>query len=123
MSWQAPVRGDPLSWLCEPDSTNPAVRYFALRDLLDRPADDPGVREAQAAIMTAGPVPAILAAQQPDGYWQQPGNGYGKYRGTVWQIMFLSDLGADPTDARIRRGCAYVLEHSVASNGGFAWYK
>jgi hypothetical protein len=44
-------------------------------------------------------------------------------RGTVWQIMFLSDLGADPNDARVRRGCDYVLGHSVASNGGFAYYK
>jgi len=123
MPWRTRVRGDPLSWLCEPDPANPAVRYFALRELLDRPADDPGVLEAQAAIMTDGPVPAILAAQQPDGYWQQPGSGYGKYRGTMWQIMFLCDLGADPNDARVRRGCDYVLGHSVASNGGFAWYK
>jgi hypothetical protein len=123
MSWRSRVRGNPLSWLCEPDPANPAIRYFALRELLDRPADDPDVLEAQAALMTDGPVPAILAAQHPDGYWQQPGSGYGKYRGTVWQIMFLCDLGADPEDARVRRGCDYVLGHSVASNGGFAYYK
>jgi hypothetical protein len=123
MLWRTHVRGDPLSWLCELDPANPAVRYFALRELLDRPADDPEVLEARAAIMTDGPVPAILAAQQPAGYWQQPGGGYGKYRGTVWQIMFLSDLGADPTDARVRRGCDYVLGHTLASNGGFAFNK
>jgi hypothetical protein len=35
--------------------------------------------------------------------------------------MLLGELGADPTDARVRRGCAYVLDHSVASNGGFAF--
>ena len=123
MSWYTRVRGDPLSWLCEPDHTNPAVRYFALRELRDRPADDPEVVEAQAANMTGGPVPAILAAQQPEGYWQHPGSGYGKYRGTVWQIMFLSELGVDPSDVRLRRGCDYVLGHSVASSGGFAYYK
>lgn len=122
MAWRTRLRGDPLPWLCEPDPANPGVRYFALRDLLDRPADDPGVLEAQAAIMLDGLVPAILAAQHPDGYWERPGSAYGKYRSTLWQIMFLSDLGADPNDARVRLGCDYLLRHSVASNGGFAFF-
>lgn len=77
MSWHTRVRGDPLAWLCEPDATNPAFQPFALRGLLDRPADDASVREAWAAIMTEGPVPAILAAQHPDGYWEHPGSGHG----------------------------------------------
>lgn len=112
--------GDPLIWLLEPDLKQPGVRYFALRDLLDRPAGDAEVIEAQAAVMTSGPVPVILDAQQPEGYWQKPGGGYEKYRGNVWQIMFLSELGADPADERVRRGCEYVLSHSIASTGGFA---
>ncbi|MHB8624753.1 MAG: prenyltransferase/squalene oxidase repeat-containing protein [Aggregatilineales bacterium] len=123
MSWLDRLNGDSLSWLCEPDPVNPGIRYFALRDLLDRSADDPEVLEARSAIMTGGPVPVILNAQHPDGYWQQPGGGYGKYQGTVWQIMLLSELGADPTDERVRRGCNYVLDHGIASNGGFAYNK
>jgi hypothetical protein len=123
MSWLARVNGDALSWLLEPDPGNPAIRYFALCELLDRSAEDPAVLAAQAAIMSVGPVPVILAAQHADGYWQQPGGGYGKYRGTVWQIMFLSELGADPNDACVRQGCAYLLEQSMASNGGFAYNK
>ena len=55
------------------------------------------------------------------GYWQQPGGGYGKYRGTIWQIMLLAELGADATDGRVQRGCDYLLDHSVAGNGGFAF--
>jgi hypothetical protein len=121
MSWRDSLKGDALSWLREPDPINPAIRYFVLRDLLDRPADDPEVVAARSAIMTQGPVPVILDAQHPDGYWERPGGGYGKYHGTVWQIMLLSDLGADPTDARVRRGCDYVLDHSIARNGGFAY--
>jgi hypothetical protein len=121
MSWLTSLNGDSLSWLLEFDSVNPAIRYFALRDLLDRPDDDPDVRAAQSAIMAHGPVPAILAAQHSDGYWQQPGGGYGKYRGTVWQIMLLAELGADATDTRVQRGCDYLLDHSVAGNGGFAF--
>lgn len=120
MSWLNAVNGDPLAWLLEPDSVNPGVRSFALRDLLDRPADDAEVVAAQTAAMRRGPVPAILDAQHPDGYWQKPGGGYGKYRGTAWQIIFLGELGADPGDERVQRGCEYLLNHTIAANGGFA---
>jgi hypothetical protein len=121
MSWQHRLNGDSLSWLLEPDPANPAIRYYALRDLLGRPAGDLEVVEAQAAVMRSGPVPAILDAQHPEGYWQQPGGGYGKYRGTAWQIILLGDLAPDPTDVRVRRGCEYVLSHGIAANGGYAY--
>lgn len=65
-----------LPWLLEPDPANPGVRYFALRELAGRPADDPEVRQAQREAMTTGPIPAILDAQHPEGYWVKPGAGY-----------------------------------------------
>jgi hypothetical protein len=115
------LNDDPLSWLLEPDPDNPGVRYFALRDLLDQPEDNPEVCQARANIMTLGPVPAILDAQHPDGYWVKPGGGYTpSYRATLWQIIFLAELGADPTDERVQRGCEYLLEHSISANGGFS---
>ena len=110
--------GDPVSWLLEP--SDPAVRHLALRQLLDRPADAPDVVNARAAAMTADPIAPILAAQHPEGYWEKPGPGYStKYRGTVWQLIFLDQLGADGQDQRIKRGCDYVLSHSQAASGGF----
>lgn len=70
--------------------------------------------------MAANPIAAILAAQDAEGYWEKPGAGYAtKYRGTVWQLIFLDQLGADPADERVRRACAYVLSHTPAANGGF----
>ncbi|MFN8475275.1 MAG: nitrogen fixation protein NifH [Anaerolineae bacterium] len=117
----ANVNEDSVAWLLEPDPANPAIRYFALRDLLDRPPDDPDITGARAAIMASGPVPAILDAQHPEGYWEKPDGGYIKYRGTHWQIIFLGELGADPRDERVRRGCEYLLSHSIASNGAFAY--
>ena len=120
MLWQEKLNGDSLTWLLEPDPDNPSIRYFALRDLLDRPVNDPEVITAESEIMITGSVPVILDAQNPEGYWKQPGGGYRKYQGTAWQIMILSELGADPTDERIQRGCEYLLSHSIASNGGFA---
>lgn len=110
-----------LSWLLEPDGATPAVRALVLRDLLGRADDDAEVLEAQAATMRSGQVPAILDAQYPSGYWVKPGAGYSpKYRSTVWQIIFLAELGADPGDERVRAGCEYVLGHSIAANGAFS---
>jgi len=120
MLGQERLNSESLAWLLEPDPDNPSIRYFALCDLLDRPINDPDVIVAKSEIMTSGPVPVILEAPNPEGYWFQPGGGYRKYQGTVWHIMLLSELGADPTDERVQRGCEYLLSHSIASNGGFA---
>jgi len=117
-AWVGRLNGDPLPWLLEPE--NPAVRYAALTELLDRPADDAEALAARAAINDSHPVKAILAAQHPEGYWAKPGPGYGpKYRSTVWQLMFLDQLGADGRDPRIQAACEYVLAHTQAPNGGF----
>lgn len=119
--WKSQLNDDPIPWLVEPDPDNPGVRYFALRDLLDRSEDDPEVRQAQRDVMKTGPVPVILAAQNPEGFWFEPSGGYSpKYQGTTWQILILAELGADPSDEGVRRGCEYVLDHSIASNGAFA---
>ena len=108
-----------IEWLLEKE--NPSVRYFTLRDLLDRPADDREVQAAQRAIMRSELVQKMLAAQAPEGYWAKPGHGYSpKYKSTVWQILFLAELGADGNQRAIRRGCEYLLNHALASNGGFS---
>jgi hypothetical protein len=115
---QAALRADPLEWLLEPG--DPAIRHLALQQLLDRSAGDPVVATSRLRAMAADPIASILAAQAPDGHWEKPGPGYAtKYRGTVWQLIFLDQLGADPGDERVRRACEYVLAHSQAENGGF----
>lgn len=120
MTWKNVLSDDPLPWLLEPDAVQPGVRYFVLRDLLDRGEGDAELQEAQAAVMSTGPVPAILAAQAADGHWEGPGPGYNpKYRATAWQIIFLAQLGAHGADPRVRKACEYVLTHSIAVHGGF----
>ncbi len=116
--WRDQLNDDPLPWLL--DGKRPAVRHQALRLLLDRPAADPEVRDTRQAAMHAGPIAAILAEQDPAGYWVKPGPGYaGKYSGTVWQVIFLDQLGADGDDARVRAACEYVLSHTQSASGGF----
>ena len=119
--WARPLNHDPLPWLLEHDPVNPGVRYFALKELSDRPPDDPEVLEARQAVMSTGPVPAILDAQDPKGYWVKPGPGYfPQYRPTVWAVTMLGQLGADGADSRFHRGCEYVLDHSMDKNGAFS---
>lgn len=114
----APVPDDVLAWLLEPDT--PAVRHAALRDLLDRPCDDVERREALAAAMAADPIAAILQEQDPQGWWVKPGAGYApKYVSTVWQVVFLDQLGADGREPRVRAACEYVLEHCLTVSAGF----
>lgn len=115
------LKGNPLPWLLEPDPAQPGIRYFALKDLLGRGEEEREVQEALRAIMFTGPVPAILAAQEPQGFWVKPGPGYDpKYTGTVCQVTFLGQLGADAADRRVRAGCDYILTHAIASHGGFS---
>lgn len=110
-----------IDWLLEKDVDNPGVRYFALTNLLAHPQDDPEVIAARRAVMEQGPVPAVLAAQDPAGFWEKPGEGYyPKYRGTVWSIIYLAQLGADPDDARVQAGGEYLLENGRAANGVFS---
>jgi hypothetical protein len=111
-----------MDWLLEQEPGNPGVRYFALTNLLERPQDDPEVIAAQRAVMEQGPVPAILAAQNPVGFWEKPGEGYyPKYRGTVWSIIYLAQLGAAANDARVRAGGEYLLANGRAANGVFSY--
>src|SRR3974390_853418 len=117
-TWLRLLRGNPLPWLLEEET--PAVRHMTLRQLLDQPENAPEVQQARDAAMQADPIASILAAKQPEGFWVKPGSGYSpKYRATVWQLIFLDQLGADGTDARVQAACAYVLSHSQAESGGF----
>ncbi|MCX6661942.1 MAG: nitrogen fixation protein NifH [Euryarchaeota archaeon] len=120
-SWKSYLRADPTEWLLE--TNNPSVRYFSLRCLLEKPETNSEVREAKQDIMRSGVVPAILEKQKNEGYWEEPERFYNaKYKGTVWQLMILAELGADGHDDRIRNACEFILSHSQDSeSGGFAY--
>jgi hypothetical protein len=116
MRWLERVRVNPLPWLLEYDT--PAVRAATLQRLLDESPDAPQVRETRAAAMDSDPIKSILAAQDPAGWWAKPGPGYApKYRGTVWQVIFLDQLGADARHPQVARACDYVLDRTVAPGG------
>ena len=113
------AHADTVPWLLEGGA---AERHAALTNLLGAAPDAPEVQEARRAIMTEGPVPAILAAQQADGHWEGPDRFYtAKYRGTVWTLLILAELGADGADARVRAACEAILRDAQdPDSGGFS---
>jgi hypothetical protein len=109
-----------LAWLLEP--SDPGVQYLALRDLVEAPEDDPEFIQAKNAAHQAGPISTILEEMDPAGYWVDPGPGYyPKYRGSVWAVIALGQLGASPDiDNRIERAYRNLLEQSLTDCGQFA---
>ena len=119
--WKSVLKADSTGWLLESD--NPSVRYFTLKDILERQENDPEVRDARKSIMTAGIVPRILEKQNGDGSWGAPEDFYlrSKYKGTVWNIIVLAELGADGQDRRVKKAAEFILANSQdKQSGGFA---
>lgn len=119
-NWKAALKADPIEWLLEKD--NPSIRYFTLKELIDKPESNLEVAEAKTAIMKTGIVPQILDKMHTEGYWETPTSFYtAKYKGTVWQLLILAELGADPQDMRVKEACEFILENSQHTNsGGFS---
>ena len=120
MILQDQLNRDSLEWLLEED--DPGVRYLAMRDLLQYPADDEDFITARDKAHTDGPIAYILAPMEEEGYWKKAGPGYlPKYYSTVWSIIVLGQLGASgDVDARVNRACAYLLDHALTDGGHFS---
>jgi hypothetical protein len=78
--------------------------------------------EARKEIMKSGVIPAILEKQSKDGFWGNELKFYpNKYGGTVWQLMILAELGADPANENIKKACEFILRYSMDTEShGFA---
>lgn len=109
-----------IDWLTE--ENNPSVRYNTLIELLDRPLKDHEVMGARKEIMSSRPVSAILSKQKDEGCWEAAHRFYtAKYKGTVWQLIILAELGADCRDERIKKACEFILDNSQErESGGFS---
>lgn len=121
-NWKSVLNADSTEWLLEKD--NPSVRYFTLIDILEIPEKDLKIRRTKEKIMKIGVVPKILARQKDSGYWGRPEDFYirSKYKGTVWTLIILAELGADENDEQIRKTCEFILENSQdRESGGFSY--
>lgn len=114
------VNDKTLNWLLE--ENNPSVRYYTMMYLLGAEVNPSELIQAKKQIMVEGVVPDILSHQNDDGSWENPDKFYTmKYKGTVWQLLILAELGADPKDERVHRACEFILKMSQATeDGGFS---
>ena len=120
--WKASLKADPTAWLLEEE--NPSVRYFALKDLMEKTEDDAAVRDAKQKIMATGLVPEILRMQRKDAYLQAFPRFYtNKYKGLVWQLIVLAELCAG-MNPQIEEQCEYLFTHAQErQDGGFAMHE
>ena len=108
---------EPIKWLLEPNDIG--VRYLAMRDLVKSAPKELTTLKKKAH--EEGPISLVLTNMNREGYWERPGAGYNpKYRGTVWSLILLSQLGASvEMDKRIATAVSYLMAHALTKEGQF----
>jgi hypothetical protein len=99
------VDGGPVvAWLLDAD---PSIRWQAMRDLTDAPAD--AVAAERARVANEGWGAMLLDRQRPDGQW---GDGIATpwWWSNLYTLVYLRDLGADPANPRMRAAIDRVRE-------------
>ena len=93
----APLANDPtIDWLLDAD---PSIRWQVLRDLTGTPAELVAAERSRVALEGWGA--RLLDQQRPDGQW---GDGVATpfWWSNMYTLLFLRDLGVDPTSERAR---------------------
>jgi hypothetical protein len=96
---------DSIAWLLS--DSNPSVRYWTLRDILDTPDNDLQVQKAQKAISQYDVVTKIFSLQKEEGFWGDPKNLW-NYKNTGFNLLLLSELGLK-RDMRIEKAVEFLF--------------
>jgi len=118
-----------LDWILDSD---PSIRWQALRDLGDAPAEV--VAAERERVATEGWGARVLALQGDDGQWEggalfparrdeSAGDPSAQNQGQPWtataySLVLLQDLGVDPSCDRVRRAIALVREQCRWEHAG-----
>ncbi|HEV8195463.1 MAG TPA: hypothetical protein VGP87_02385 [Gemmatimonadales bacterium] len=94
-----------IDWLLDSD---PSIRWQVLRDFTDAPAAI--VAAERSRVAGEGWGPRLLDQQRPDGQW---GDGVATpfWWSNMYTLVFLRDLGLDPSSARARTAIDRVRRH------------
>ena len=94
-----------IDWLLD---TDPSIRWQVMRDLTDTPAEV--VAAERSRVASEGWGVRLLDQQRPDGRW---GDGVATpfWWSNMYTLVFLRDLGVDPTSARMRAAIDLVRDH------------
>jgi hypothetical protein len=117
-----------LDWMLDSD---PSIRWQALRDLVDAPAEV--VEAERARVATEGWGARLLALQGEDGQWEggalfparREHRGAGRrfdegqpWTATAYSLLLLRDLGVEPRCDQVRRAVALVRDHCRWEHAG-----
>lgn len=127
---RSPTQPEVVEWLLQPDQ--PAVRYFALVDLLDRTPNDPDVKAALADIPKRGWGAELLRSLQPSGLWEEKEPTdvqtyvdflyYPKYVSSNWKALVLSDLALTSSNPRVRKLAEKFFEYKLRLSSAFNYF-
>jgi len=105
-----------MQWLTEP--VQPAVRYLAMRDLLEVTGGD--LDRARRALTARGWVKEIFRKRLPGGYWADSKDLYRpKYFSTNWMLLILSDLGLTREVPWVAGSAEMWRDTYARADGGF----
>jgi hypothetical protein len=95
-------KGPVIDWLLDAD---PSIRWQVMRDLIDTPAEIVEAERSRVALEGWGA--RLLDQQRSDGQW---GDGISTpfWWSNMYTLVFLRDLGLDPTSARARHAIDLV---------------
>jgi hypothetical protein len=99
-----------LTWLLE--DNNYPIRNLTKEFLLN----DPVSKEEDDQTNTYPPINKLISLIRPDGTWGNLKNPYKKYTGDYWQLIFLSDLNANPVEV-IRKASLKILSYQLPGGG------
>ena len=103
-----------IDWLLDSD---PAIRWQAMRDLTDAPAE--AVAAERARVATEGWSARLLALRRKDGLWDTgtPGTEWI----TLVALLQLRDMGLDPSSGQARNAIALVRDNATWHNPRAPW--
>jgi hypothetical protein len=112
--WKTYLKDDPTEWLLE--ESNPSVRYFTLRWILDKSEDDKEVIRATEAIAKSPSVEKILKRQKPEGYWGSDPRPHHGTRGFMLLLVWMGYRGNES----INKAMEYRLKGCIQDDGAYA---
>lgn len=98
-----------IEWLLDSD---PSIRWQVMRDLTAEPGETVAAERSRVAWEGWGA--RLLALQAPEGHWWADADPW-PWKGTIFTLVLLKDLGLDPSSeeargaiGRVREGIAHV---------------
>ena len=99
-----------LNWLLE--DNNYPIRNLTKENLLNLSLSKEEINQVNDYI----PIKHLISQIKPNGTWGNPKNPYKKYTGDYWQLIFLSDLNANP-DESINKASMKILSYQLLGGG------